>query len=315
MVAMISDMQLIWNASIREKWDGFESRQARLLEQSWAYGAAMQAQGLGVQRVEILHEGECVGQAQFITRRVLGYIGLASCSRGPVWSPLASPPLRAQGLRLLKRQLPLRPWRAVLFSPSATDPQRHAQDTGRLHQVITGDATSIVDLQQSEQELHAALHGKWRNRLRRAQQPSGLSLFVGTDASRLQALLSREAEQRREKRFYGLPLAFVESFVASHALAQEAYTLCEISAGQNVLAGLLFLRHGRTATYHIGWLSPQARSMNLHNLLMWQGLLKLREQGLHWLDLGGINTAELAGISHFKLGVGGQTVVHPGTFF
>ena len=128
-------------------------------------------------------------------------------------------------------------------------------------------------------------------------------------------LLQHEAQQRRDKRFYGLPIEFVESFVACAPRSEDAYWLCEVSVEDEPLAAMLFLRHGNTATYHIGWLAPEARHLSLHNLLLWRGLLALQKAGVHWLDLGGINSEDLGGISRFKLGTGGLALTHPGTYF
>jgi len=48
----------------------------------------------------------------------------------------------------------------------------------------------------------------------------------------------------------------------------------------------VFLRHGAAATYHAGWTSNEGRRLNAHNLLLWRGVLALREAGAGWLDLG-----------------------------
>jgi lipid II:glycine glycyltransferase (peptidoglycan interpeptide bridge formation enzyme) len=77
---------------------------------------------------------------------------------------------------------------------------------------------------------------------------------------------------------------------------------------------MLFLIHGSRATYHIGWSDESARTLNLHNLLMWRAITELKRRQICWLDLGGINTDALAGISRFKIGTGGQAVVLAGTF-
>ena len=41
----------------------------------------------------------------------------------------------------------------------------------------------------------------------------------------------------------------------------------------------------------------------------------LQEQGIEVLDLGGVNTHDLPGISRFKLGTGGQAITLAGTYF
>lgn len=308
-------MQLKWNDSIRETWDGFALDQPRLLEQSWAYGQAMAHQGLGVQRARILIDGQCLGQAQFITRRLFGLVSLASCSRGPVWAAQMTAAQRALALLALKQSISLRPLKAVMFSPSGADPHYSPADVGKLSQVITADATVLLDLRQEVSVLHSQLHGKWRNRLRQAQRLQGLEIFAGQNPAHLQQLLEHEAQQRRARRFHGLPLEFVRSFIDAHARPAEGHLLCNVSVGGHMQAAMLFLRHARTATYHIGWLDEQARHLSLHNLLLWTAMLELRRAGVHWLDLGGINSEDLAGISRFKLGSGGTALSHPGTFF
>jgi len=55
--------------------------------------------------------------------------------------------------------------------------------------------------------------------------------------------------------------------------------------------------------------------LNVHNLLLWQTLLALRSQGVETLDLGGVNTRALPGISRFKLGTGGHLLTLAGTYF
>jgi len=109
----------------------------------------------------------------------------------------------------------------------------------------------------------------------------------------------------------GLPRASdgVRSIAAVHAAVASAK-----SAGQTV-AAMLFLRHGAVASYHIGWSNEEGRRLNAHNLLLWRGMAYLKSQGLRALDLGGLNTRDLAGISRFKIGAGGEVVTLAGTFF
>ena len=77
---------------------------------------------------------------------------------------------------------------------------------------------------------------------------------------------------------------------------------------------MLFLLHGSVATYHIGWADDTGRDLNAHNLLLWRASLLLRERGLAAIDLGGVNTHSLPGISRFKLGTGGAVRTLAGTY-
>ena len=54
--------------------------------------------------------------------------------------------------------------------------------------------------------------------------------------------------------------------------------------------------------------------MNAHNRILWEAIEPLRASGVDQLDLGGVNTHGLAGISRFKLGTGGRVVRLAGTW-
>lgn len=81
------------------------------------------------------------------------------------------------------------------------------------------------------------------------------------------------------------------------------------------MASMLFLRHGRTASYYIGWADEEGRKSNAHNRLLWEALSTMKQSGITDLDLGGINTHDLPGISRFKLGTGGRVLTLAGTYF
>jgi lipid II:glycine glycyltransferase (peptidoglycan interpeptide bridge formation enzyme) len=78
---------------------------------------------------------------------------------------------------------------------------------------------------------------------------------------------------------------------------------------------MLFLIHGRVASYHMGWADEQGRQLSAHNALLWESVTHLQGLGIEVLDLGGVNTHDLPGISRFKLGTGGQAITLAGTYF
>jgi lipid II:glycine glycyltransferase (peptidoglycan interpeptide bridge formation enzyme) len=75
---------------------------------------------------------------------------------------------------------------------------------------------------------------------------------------------------------------------------------------------MLFLTHGRTAIYQTGWSNGNGRRGRVHHRALWGAIERLRDAGLHWLDLGGLNVP--AGIVRFKLGSGATPVTFAGTF-
>ena len=309
-------MKLSWNTLSRSEWEAHHVRWGGSLQQAWAYGQAMQRLGIRVERAAVRDAaGEVQGLAQFICRRVAFYIGLSACTRGPLWSPAAPAALRAQALRALQREMPVRPLRVTLVSPDCAPDALLPGETAGLSRVLTGYSTVMLDLTQGMDALRAQLDGKWRNRLVKAEAEAGLRIQVQADRQACQELLRREGEQRQSRGFHGLPTELVEAYLEAHDSPAQAHLMAVARRGRYTLAAMLFLQHGRVATYHLGWAGEEGRSLNLHNLLLWRALEKLSERGITQLDLGGVNTRELPGISRFKLGTGGQVLTLAGTYF
>ena len=74
------------------------------------------------------------------------------------------------------------------------------------------------------------------------------------------------------------------------------------------IASQLFLRHGRSATYQMGWTTPRGRKLGAHHRMLWEAMLTLKGDGVGELDLGGVESGEDGGLARFKQGTGGETV-------
>lgn len=308
-------MNVVWDSHPRPAWEQFHRQHGSSLQQSWAYGQALQSLNVRIHRAAVQEGGEVVALAQFMVRRIAGYISLSSCTRGPVWHPQLPAADRAQALRLLKKGLPVPAWRATLFSPDQpAGPEADAQTRG-LWRVMTGYSTVMLDLTQPLAALRAGLDGKWRNRLVRAEADAGFSTRVEPNLPEARRLLERESQQRAERRFQGLPTALVPAYIEAATSREQGFAVSYAQARKETQAALLFLVHGSTATYHIGWSSDAGRKANAHNLLMWRAIEYLQKLGLQRLDLGGVNTRALPGITRFKLGTGGQVLTLAGTYY
>lgn len=245
----------------------------------------------------------------------MGYLSLASCDRGPVWHEDLQPPQRRQAWRLVRRGIPTRALRVTLSSPDEAAGEALAQETAGRWRVMTGYSTVMLDLRQELPQLRAGLDGKWRNRLVKAEGDASLSARVEASLPECRRLLQRETRQRAEKRFLGLPTDFVEAYIAASRSREAAFAVSYAQSRKQTVAAMLFLVHGSTATYHVGWADDAGRKANAHNLLLWRAIEYLRKLGVQRLDLGGVNTHALPGISRFKLGAGGQVLTLAGTYF
>jgi len=303
-------MNVIWNQTPREQWDAAHTAHGAAMQQHWIYGASMRLPGMQIHRAEVQLDGKTVALAQFICRRYAYLFGVALCTRGPIWLSEVSDSDKARIQRALKRSLPMSRPRIILFSPDLTDP-KHPSMTS-LTRVLTGYSTVMLDLSQPLTALRAGLHPYWRNRLSTAER-SGLKIAeLAHDSPELPRVLAEENRQRERKRFYALPLGFIEHYLEEGGA--ESALILQASWQSRPVAAMLFLIHGSSATYQLGWTNPQGRALNAHNLILWGAIERLQQRGIVKLDLGGVNTHDLPGISRFKINTGGEVITYAGGY-
>jgi lipid II:glycine glycyltransferase (peptidoglycan interpeptide bridge formation enzyme) len=308
-------MKVSWDDLPATEWVRFHALHHGALQQAWAYGDALTSLGVVMRRAMVWEDGRLLAVAQFMCKRVLGYISLASCTRGPVWHPDVRPDQRAAIYKRLRQSIPVPRLKVVLFSPDRPSDQVDRAETRGMSRVMTGYATVLLDLKLPLASLKAQLEGKWRNRLTKALANSQIRIQVQPSLKRCTWLLAQEQAQREAKKFHGLPTDFVQAYIAAVAEPRQAFVVAHAEKGKNSVAGMLFLIHGRVASYHMGWADDEGRQLNAHNALLWQAMAYLQEQGVEVLDLGGVNTHDLPGISRFKLGTGGRVLTLAGTYF
>jgi len=308
-------MNVEWNFSSQSLWTQFHSEHQGALQQSWAYGEALMALGISVERAVFWDGDRLIGMAQFMCRRFLAYVSLASCTRGPVWDPQVTAEQRSQLYSLLKRSLPVAPLRVMLVSPDVSVEGCDRREWQGFSRVMTGYSTVYLNLTQSEDVLKSRLDGKWRNRLTKVLSHEKLRVHAQPSLKRCAWLLGKEEDQREARKFHGLPTDFVPAYIAKCDSPQQAFVVVYAELGKESVAGMLFLIHGQVASYHMGWANEEGRALNAHNALLWKAVIYLKSQGIGMLDLGGVNTHDLPGISRFKLGTGGDVVTLAGTFF
>ena len=290
-------------------WDLALMARPAALQQDWSYGEAVTRLGGRVIRAGLVDEGVLVGLAQFTARKIAGLVDMALCTRGPVWLETVSDAKRQQAYRLLKTGLGLSRPRLVMITP---DEERDA-GTRRLSRVMTGHSTVILDLTQDVDALRAGLDQKWRNNLKAAEK-SGLSVVSnGTKLAQYRWLLASEEGQRAARGYRSTPAALVPEFVEARQ-DRDSLLILRADAGKQKQAAMLFLVHGSSATYQIGWLDHGNASRGAHNLLLWNAIGQLQARGVQQLDLGGVNTNSGAGIARFKIGTGGRVTTLAGTY-
>jgi hypothetical protein len=156
---------------------------------------------------------------------------------------------------------------------------------------------AVMDLTGTEQSRRAALHPKWRNQLNRSEEHKLTVTRKPLPADPDTPVLRQEAQQAQQRRYANWPAPLTASFAAA---APRQTHLFRATHKGNVVAHMLFLTHGACATYHLGHITEQGKTLCAHNLLLWRASRYFAKRGLARLHLG-VLSAHTPDLNRFKL--------------
>ncbi|WP_409741321.1 peptidoglycan bridge formation glycyltransferase FemA/FemB family protein [Ferrovibrio sp.] len=309
-----------------------DTMRSSVLEQSWCYGEAVATASNGKVQPErwlVRLRGDAVAMAQVFTRRIgpLGqYVRLV---RGPLFAPGLDRASRDAALALIRARYPWRRRCLLWWLPELNGGSDSENAMARLgmRPMVTGYSSIRLDLTPPLERLRSQLDGKWRNTLKTAEK-SALLMEVASRAEgswhddAFTALMGEHDEHRLDNRFLGPDAVFYSAFadaVGDRRSADEDALLLWAHAGLHLgkvrpIAGILVLRHGRGATYAMGWSNEAGRLVKAHYRLIWRAVAELKSRGVTQFDLGGVDTERGAGVARFKLGLGGEVFTLAGSF-
>ena len=315
------------SSDIRLKWDAFDARSFdaplksvpfAAFQQFYAYGEAVAAFGGKTHRVQIFAGDTLIGAAQIQARDVFGLFSLATIMLGPVWLDEVDDATTRNALKAIRTELPIAGRRILMLMPNfkakgdidAPSPSRYV--SLKRGAVISPYHSALIELTLDEDALLKNMDGKWRNRLRAAQKSDVRINALGKRPAQYEWLLDEERKQRGRAGYTAVDPKFVP--VYQQFAGEKSVLALEAKDGQERCGGVLFLRHGDCATYHIGWTSDRGKDLKAHNALLWEGMRLLKRRGVKLLDLGGLDTDQSPGIARFKIGAGGKPVSQPGVY-
>ncbi|MEX3015767.1 GNAT family N-acetyltransferase [Gymnodinialimonas hymeniacidonis] len=245
---------------------------------------------------------ERVGDACVLTlRKSLPIIGeLALLSRAQL-------NLTAEGAANLRETLGAR--HLIVNSDTFDDAVALAQ--AGFHNIGAPRMVAELPLDAPPEQMAHRLAPKWRNRLRHGQSQR-LELrrrLMPADPDHW--LLRAEATQSARLWYQPLPPEMIAALAASKPGCAQLFTAYHL--GQRICA-MLFLRHGGTATYQIGWTTEEGRKRSAGPVLMWRAMVELQQMGVSAIDLGAADPERAPGLVRFKRGTGAELRALGGTW-
>ncbi len=281
--------------------------------QSWAWGEFQAAVGRRVWRLGAWEQDRLLAMATVIEHQlVLGRTYLY-CPRGPIAAD-------AQSLATLLAELrKLADREGAMYLK--VDPPNYAFpfDPKSLSDFTPGTTlqprqTLIIETKRKPEDLLSAMHQKTRYNIRLAEK-RGVNIQWSTNDSAFATFLdlihqtyARQGIRLHPDKYYQ------HMFTALRTAGLVEIGTAEYN-GQPVAANLV-IWHDQTATYLHGGSSQAHKEVMAPHLLQWSTMQRAHQRGFSEYDLWGIAPTDQpshkwSGVTRFKKGLGGHTVVFP----
>jgi hypothetical protein len=248
------------------------------------------------------------GLVQLIEAKILwGFIHGVILDRGPLWFEGFGGAGHIQAFfKEFNNQFPRRFARKRRVLPEIEDgptAQALIKQTG-LDRIETQSGYQSLwwDLNISDEDALAAMKSNWRGALKKAQQNLDLQIEWNYGGKLYSWMKLHYVVDKVARGYSGISPKLLDN-LASISTSRPCIIIGKLSLSGEDVAGVLFLKHGQSATYQIGWSSPKGRKVNAHHLLLWQVREELKKCNIQHLDLGGFNE-EAEGLKKFKIGTG-----------
>jgi lipid II:glycine glycyltransferase (peptidoglycan interpeptide bridge formation enzyme) len=286
--------------------------------QTWSYGAVRWGKH-NLSHLVLKRNGEVVAMAQLrIVRPTSLKFGMAYLRWGPVChrrgceldAEVVSRVVDALEQEYLdKRELLLQ----ILPNAFAGSPRAESFQSAFsrfTQEPLTADntyRTFVLDLSPSIVELRKKLDPKWRNKLAGAEK-NQLSVFAGCGIAEYRTFCQIYKQMRNRKTFE--TTVDVEEFRRIQEDLPEIHRLQVFISEQNgvPVAGIVASVMGDSAIYLLGATADNGLQAKGSYLLQWTLIQWLKEIGVKWYDLGGIDPERNPGVFQFKRGLSGADV-------
>lgn len=294
-------MLQIWPADQQQEWDSFVAQYAADggLLQSWAWGRFQEALGNAVYNVAN-EQRTIVAQAMQLKA---GSLWVLSVPRGPVLSETASAAdltafiseLRAfaatRNCFLIRLDPAFEPLRAPWLTQAGANKAKRERNPKQ---------TLTIDLTRTQEELLAAMKGKWRYNIKLAEK-KGVTVRMGTTAADAKIFWSLIEKTTDRQGFASYDADYFQTLLSSLATSKQvAVVIAEVQG--KPIAALLMGYFGKTAYYLHGASDYEHRALMAPQLLQWTAMQDAQAKGYKTYDFWGVSEQEWPGVTRFKQG-------------
>ncbi|HMP84789.1 MAG TPA: peptidoglycan bridge formation glycyltransferase FemA/FemB family protein [Verrucomicrobiota bacterium] len=169
--------------------------------------------------------------------------------------------------------------------------------------------TIIVNLEPPLEVLRKKLDQKWRNQLNRAEK-NNLRVIEGDGAAEFDVVIALFDELWKRKQFsQSSDIREFKRMQEQLPAGQKMKVLIAEQEGSPV-AGLIGTAMGDSGIYLFGATSDRGMQSKGSYLLQWRMMQWMKESGIRYYNLGGINPETNPGVYHFKQGFSGDDVLY-----
>jgi lipid II:glycine glycyltransferase (peptidoglycan interpeptide bridge formation enzyme) len=294
----------LWQSIVRKKYLEACGKETRIYVAASGPSASLRTSD------RVAGSNDIEATALVVIDRTTGGYSTWEVPRGPLWT--SDEPIQALLDRIVEDAKSER-CITLYLSPPIALAARSSQLTGAQRHVHC-EATRIIDLTKSEEEILAQMHPKGRYNINVARR-HGVTVTEGSvddiDAfyDLLQSTAGRDGFAVSQKSHYTRFLLDLEgSFIlmAKHA--------------EKPIAGLIGVKWGNSGIYYYGASSHEDRQLMAPYLLQWEAMSKCKSMGCERYDLLGIEegsgvggqvSGKWKGISEFKRKFGGAVITYP----
>ena len=278
--------------------------------QTWEYGDAINEciEWQPVRQVIYYHD-KVLALAQLLLKEVPVFGKIARIQHGPLFvqqDEKLQPVLLIEAIKKLKEYWTEREKMRLHLTPGLFPgdlPDGWNKEVGlrKSNEVLWSSIR--IDLQQSEEQLRKKMKRQWRNALKKAEN-SGLKLVDSRREEDFKFFIEKYHQATIEK---GFTWPSPELTAALWESASEKMRLLFAEMDGEAVAAMVTFGFASTGIGFVAWNSARSAELHAHRFLIWHGIKYYKNaSGYHWFDLGGIDPANLPGISAFKRATGGE---------